>query len=247
MVEGIQDVVMKKDYELVVCATADTHRLLVERYVDGAIILNYRMEDELLTSLANDKLPCVVLDRELKNPYIKNVLLPNEEGSAIAVRYLQKKGHKRIGFIAGSEASYDGETRLKGFRKEIENLDLHFLEKDLIRADFTEMSGYTEMKNYLIKANGDYPTAIICANDEMAIGAVKAIQESKIKVPDDISVVGFDDIYMSSFFTPSLTTISVPRKKWGITAANTLFKMLEQDFEFKPEPLKIELMSRNSG
>src|SRR5690606_30859008 len=143
-----------------------------ERYVDGAIILNYRMEDELLASLANDKLPCVVLDRELKNPYIKNVLLPNEEGSSIAVQYLLGKGHRRIGFIAGSQASYDGETRLKGFRKEIANQGLTFLEKDLIRADFTEMSGYTEMRSYLAKANGDYPTAIICANDEMAIGAV---------------------------------------------------------------------------
>ncbi|MBW8351354.1 LacI family transcriptional regulator [Bacillus sp. IITD106] len=247
MVEGIQDVVMENKYELVVCATADTHRLLVERYVDGAIILNYRMEDELLASLANDKLPCVVLDRELKNPYIKNVLLPNEEGSSIAVQYLLGKGHRRIGFIAGSQASYDGETRLKGFRKEIANQGLTFLEKDLIRADFTEMSGYTEMRSYLAKANGDYPTAIICANDEMAIGAVKAIQESKFKVPEDIAVVGFDDIYMSHFFTPSLTTIKVPRKKWGITAANTLFKMLEQNFDYEAEPLKVELMSRHSG
>ncbi|MBS4218633.1 LacI family DNA-binding transcriptional regulator [Bacillus sp. FJAT-49711] len=247
MVEGIQDVVMKKEYELVVCATVDTHRLLVERYVDGAIILNYHMEDELLESLANEKLPCVVLDRELKNPYIKNVLLPNEEGSAIAVQHLKEKGHKRIGFIAGSEASYDGETRLKGFKKEIVNQGLEFHENDLIRADFTEMSGYIEMKKYLMKSLGQYPSAVVCANDEMAIGAIKAIQESDIKVPEEISVVGFDDIYMSHFFTPSLSTIRVPRKKWGIAAANTLFKMLEQDFDFEPEPLTVELMSRHSG
>lgn len=247
MVEGIQDVVMQNKYELVVCATADTHRLLVERYVDGAIILNYHMDDELLASLANDKLPCVVLDRELQNPYIKNVLLPNEEGSAVAVRYLLEKGHKRIGYVAGSEASYDGETRLRGFRKELHDQGVEFLVRDLIRADFTEISGHNEMNKYLKAADGDLPTTFVCANDEMALGAIKAIQENNLKVPEDIAVVGFDDIYMSNFFTPSLTTIRVPRKEWGTTAAQTLFKMLDQNYDYEPDQVKVELMSRTSS
>ncbi|MBS4177857.1 LacI family DNA-binding transcriptional regulator [Lederbergia citrea] len=247
MVEGIQDIVMKNNYELVVCATSDTHRLLVERYVDGAIILNYHMEDELLASLANERLPCVVLDRELQNPYIKSVLLPNEEGSIIAVRYLLEKGHKRFGYIAGSEESYDGETRLQGFRNELYHQGVVFSDQDLIRADFTEISGYEEMRRYLSESDGNLPTAIVCANDEMALGAIKAIQEKNLKVPEEIAVVGFDDIYMSHFFNPSLTTIRVPRKEWGIAAAQTLFKMLEQKFDFEPDPLKVELMSRTSG
>ena len=79
------------------------------------------------------------------------------------------------------------------------------------------------------------------------LGAIRAIQEKDLRVPEDIAVIGFDDIYQSAVFTPSLTTIRVPRKQWGITAAQTLFKMLDQDFDYQPAPLKVELISRTSG
>lgn len=247
MMEGIQDEVMSKGYELVVCASADRHRLLVESYVDGAIILNYHMEDHLLENLANEKLPIIMLDRELKGPYIKNVLLPNEKGSAMMVNYLISKGHKRIGFIAGSIESYDGETRLKGFIKELKNHNISFLERDLLRADFTELSGFYHMSSYLEQMGNDLPTAIVCANDEMAMGAIRAIQENGLNVPDDIAIVGFDDIYASQNFNPALTTIRVPRKQWGTIAAQSLFQMLDNQFDFEPEPILVELISRTSG
>lgn len=247
MMEGIQDVVMDKGYELVVCASVDKHRLLVERYVDGAIILNYHMDNELLTSLASEKLPVVVLDREVKNPFIKNILLPNQLGSAMSVRHLIEKGHTRIGYIAGSEESYDGESRLKGFLSELQNHRIPFLDTDLLRADFTELSGYLEMSRFLNRMNNDLPSAMICANDEMAMGAARAIQEAGLQIPSDMALVGFDDIYVSKYFTPSLSTIEVPRKQWGTSAAETLFKMLEGQLDFEPDPLTIKLMARNSS
>lgn len=247
MMEGIQDVVMEKGYELVVCASVDKHRLLVERYVDGAIILNYHMDNDLLASLASEKLPVVVLDREVKNPFIKNILLPNQLGSAMSVRHLIEKGHTRIGYIAGSEESYDGESRLKGFLSELKIHSIPFFDTDLMRADFTELSGYLEMSQFLNRMKGDLPSAMVCANDEMAMGAARAIQEAGLQIPVDIALVGFDDIYVSKYFTPSLSTIEVPRKQWGITAAETLFKMLDGQFDFEPEPLAIKLMARNSS
>jgi LacI family transcriptional regulator len=247
MMEGIQDVVMQKGYELVVCASVDKHRLLVERYVDGAIILNYHMDDELLQSIATEKFPCIVMDRELQNPFIKNILLPNELGTATAVNYLIEKGHKRIGFIAGSKESYDGETRLKGFKEEVQKHNMNFLEHDLLRADFTEASGYLAMSQYMDQMGKELPSAIVCANDEMAMGAIRAVQERELKVPEDIAVVGFDDIYVSQFFNPPLTTIRVPRKQWGTIAAETLFKMIDNQFDYEPDPISVELMSRNSG
>ena len=247
MMEGIQDVVLKNGYELVVCTSVDKHRLLVEGYVDGAIILNYHIEDELLLSIANEKLPCVVLDREVHNPYIKNVLLPNEKGSSIAVNYLIEKGHKRIGFITGSEQSYDGETRLNGFRRELDKNNISLLETDILRADFTELSGYLVMKQFLNRVGNDYPSAIFCTNDEMAMGAIRAIQERDLKVPEHIAVVGFDDINVSQFLNPSLTTIRVPRKQWGIIAAETMFKMIDNQFEYEPDPISVELICRTSG
>ncbi len=247
MMEGIQDVVMDKGYELVVCASVDKHRLLVERYVDGAIILNYHMDNELLTSLASEKLPVVVLDREVKNPFIKNILLPNQLGSAMSVRHLIEKGHTRIGYIAGSEESYDGESRLKGFLSELQNHSIPFLDTDLLRADFTELSGYLEMSRFLNRMNNDLPSAMVCENDEMAMGAARAIQKAGLQIPSDMALVGFDDIYVSKYFTPSLSTIEVPRKQWGTSAAETLFKMLEGQLDFEPDPLTIKLMARNSS
>lgn len=247
MMEGIQDVVMQNGYELVVSASVDKHRLLIERYVDGAIILNYHMEDELLEEIVSNKFPCVVLDREMNHPFIKGVQLPNERGSQLAVHHLLEKGHIRIGYIAGSTESYDGETRLKGFKNELDKKGLTLLEHDLIRADFTEISGYQGMTKYLEQAGDRLPSAFVCANDEMAMGAIRAIKEKGLQVPEDISIVGFDDINLSQHFTPSLTTIRVPRKKWGMVAAETLFKMLEQKFDEEPEAISVELMSRNSG
>lgn len=247
MVEGIQDEVIKNGYELVVCASVDKHRLLIERYVDGAIILNYHMKDELLLSIANEKLPLIVMDRELQSPYIKNVLLPNETGSARAVNYLIEKGHKRIGYIAGSQQSYDGESRLKGFLKELNLHNIHFNEQDFLRADFTESSGYLKMSNYMDQMGNDLPSAIVCANDEMAMGAIRAAKERNLNVPEDIAIVGFDDIYVSQFCTPPLTTIKVPRKQWGTIAAQTLIKLLDKQYEYEIEPITIELMTRDSG
>ncbi|OOE14501.1 LacI family DNA-binding transcriptional regulator [Fictibacillus arsenicus] len=248
MMEGIQDVVIQNGYELMVYASDDKHRLLVERYVDGAIILNYHMEDSFLESIADEKLPCIVLDREMETPFINQVLLPNERGSAMAVHYLLEKGHKRIGYMAGSTESYDGEMRLKGFKKEMQKHNHSFSEKDLLRADFTESSGYLAMFQYIEKHTQNVPTAFICANDEMAMGAIRAIKEKNLKVPDDIAIIGFDDIYVSQHFSPSITTIKVPRKQWGIIAAHSLFKMMDSKYKVETDgAVSIELMSRTSG
>lgn len=247
MVEGVQDEVIKNNYEFVVSATVDSHKLLVERYVEGAIILNYHIEDDLLLSIADEKMPCVVLDREIQEPYIKNVLIPNEEGSRLLVQNLLEQGHKRIGYMTGADYSFDGERRLQGFRQALEEQGIEFLKSDLIRADFTEISGFREMVKFIDSKNRDLPTAFVCGNDEMAIGAIRALQTKQIKVPEDIAVVGFDNIILSNFFTPSLTTIQVPRKQWGTIAAQTLLKMLDGNMDFEPEPLQIELIKRNSG
>ncbi|RLQ96625.1 LacI family DNA-binding transcriptional regulator [Falsibacillus albus] len=247
MMEGIQDVVMEKGYELVVSSSVDRHRMLVERYVDGAIVLNYHMEDELLYSLASEKLPIVVLDRELNHSNIQNVLLPNNEGARKAAEYLIESGHKRLGFIAGSEESYDGEQRLSGFREELLKGKIPFQIEDLLRADFTEESGYQAMKIRMEKDKSGIPTAFLCANDEMAMGAIRAIQEYGLNVPEDISIIGFDDINVAQYFTPSLTTMRIPRKEWGINAAHTLFDMIERKPDNELASIKVDFMKRNSG
>ncbi|WP_101845556.1 LacI family DNA-binding transcriptional regulator [Halobacillus sp. Marseille-P3879] len=246
LLEGIQRTVIKRGYEMVVCASDHKHRLLLEQYVDGAIILNYHIGDELLDSLANDKFPIVVLDRELENPHINQILLPNKLGMEQAVNHLVDQGHQRIGFIAGSIESFDGESRLEGFKESLAEKGLTLYDGDLIRADFTEISGLLSMNKFL-EENSDYPTAFVSANDEMAMGAIKAIQQKGRKVPEDIALVGFDDIDLARYAQPSLTTIRVQKKQWGQTAAETLFDMLENKEEFKEAEIPIEFIHRHSS
>ncbi|WP_413379436.1 LacI family DNA-binding transcriptional regulator [Alkalihalobacillus sp. 1P02AB] len=245
LLEGIQDVVIERGYEMVVCATVDRHRLLIEKHVDGAIILNYHITDQLIEDLASSRMPIVLLDRKVEGPFTKNVLLPNEAGIEQSVEHLVKKGHKRIGFIAGAIDSYDGETRLKGFLQAMEKHQIRFLPEDLIRADFTELSGLLSMKQYL-EDQQTYPTAFISANDEMAMGAIKAVQEKGMSVPNDIAFIGFDDIALAQYFQPPLTTVRVLKKQWGMEAAETLFELLEGKKHVQVEPVPIEFISRSS-
>ncbi len=246
MLEGVHEVVMREGYELVVCASVDKHRLLIEQYVDGAIIFNFHMKDELLERVASEKMPLVVMDREIDHPYIHNLVLPNREGIEEALVHLVDKGHRHIGFMAGSEKSYDGEMRLSAYQRFMEGHGLGVESKNIIRADFTELSGYLTMKDYLDRLEKPL-TAFVCANDEMAIGAIKAINEHGINVPTDIAVVGFDDIEISQFITPALTTVRVQKKHWGIQAAETLFKMVDKQFDVVSEVPALQLIKRSSG
>ncbi|GAB2574875.1 LacI family DNA-binding transcriptional regulator [Gracilibacillus alcaliphilus] len=246
MLEGIQNEVEKNGYEMVVCASADMHRLLKERYVGGAIILNYHIDNDLLHVLASEKYPFVVLDREIDNPHIEQILLPNKQGIEQSVDHLIQRGHRRIGFIAGGQQSFDGEKRLEGFQESMEQRGLVVSPKDIIRADFTEVSGLLTMKEYL-KQEADYPTAFISANDEMAMGAIKAVQQKGMQVPNDIAFVGFDNIEIAKYFQPALSTVQVNQKEWGAVAAKMLFdKINKTDFN-KQTSIPIEFIERESS
>ncbi|WP_201714304.1 LacI family DNA-binding transcriptional regulator [Rossellomorea arthrocnemi] len=246
LLEGVQDVVIKNGYEMVVCASNSKHRLLVENYVDGAIILNFHVDDHTIEFLANEKMPIVTLDREMTNQNIKNVLLQNKVGIDLAVKHLVDKGHQRIGFIGGSFDSYDGEMRLAGFKDSMKKNNVPVIEGDFIRANFTEISSLLVMDQY-INDNEIYPTAFVCANDEMAMGAIKAFQQNGINVPNDVSVVGFDDIALSKHFDPPISTVRIQKKLWGKTAAEILFKMLNKQYDFQTPDIPIEFIHRSSS
>lgn len=225
LLEGIQDVVVSHGYELVVCASNERHRMLTERLVDGAIILNYHIDSDLLKTVASEKMPLIVLDREIEHPHIYNALLPNEKGIQQALKHLEGKGHKEIGFIAGSIDSYDGEARLNAFKTYIKNHNLIANQNTILRADFTEDSGYKTMQAFL-NNNHQYPTAFVAANDEMAMGVIRAIKERGLSVPADIAVVGFDDIIIAQYFQPSITTVRVHKKQWGERVAKAMLDIL---------------------
>lgn len=244
ILEGIHDAVIQTDYELIVCPESWTKRkVLTHRQVDGAIVFDYKIDSETIVKLASKKFPIVVLDRNLVSDYLFPLLLDNDQGAKDAFYHLYNQGARRIFFVSGAADSFDNAERKKAFLREAEKNNLPITCFD---GNFTEQSGYGVAQT-IIQRN-ELPDAVFCANDQMAIGFMKAMKEHGLKAPDDIGVVGFDDIKIAQYLQPSLSTVSSSRFSWGAAAANQLIDFLENGNPF-PQPFRIgtRLMERESS
>jgi LacI family transcriptional regulator len=243
ILEGIHDAVLKTDYELLVCPDSQTKRkILTHRQVDGAIVFDSKVKDETVLKLASQRFPIVVLDRYLEADYLFPLLIDNQEGVKEAFYHLYDQGAQRISFISGALDSFDNMERKRAFLHEA---DRNNLTVPCYNGNFTEESGYGIAKT-ILTAN-ELPDAVFCANDQMAIGFIKAMKEHHIKVPGDVAVVGFDDIRIARYMQPSLTTIGAPRFFWGSKAATQLIDFLEAGHPFQPTRIPTQLIQRESS
>lgn len=248
VLRGVQDVAICNNYNLIACTHRMTEKFLSERRVDGAIILSPIIPDELILKNAGPNFPIVVMDRELECEYIYRVLLDNVKGAYEATKYLINQGNSRIAYISGPEISYDNRKRLAGYQKALEESNIGFENNLVVQGRFTEEGGYGAMKLLLINSRlSNKPLdAVFCANDEMAIGAINALNEEGVRVPEDISIVGYDDIRISSYVQPSLTTVSHYNYEWGVMAANLVFQGMKENFKGDSVILPPKLIVRNS-
>lgn len=249
VLRGVQDVAICNNYNLIACTHRMTEKFLSERRVDGAIILSPNIPDDVILRAAGPNFPIVVMDRELDCEHICNVLIDNEQGAFSATKHLMDLGHKRIAYISGPFISYDNMRRLDGYKKALEEGNIPFDPSLVVQGRFTEDGGYGAMKLILLnsKLDNNPLDAVFCANDEMAIGAINALNEEKVKVPEDISIVGYDDIRLASYIHPSLTTISHYKYEWGTMAANLVFQGLKEDFKGGKVILPAKLVIRSSS
>ena len=197
-------------------------KALYEKYADGLILLTARMEKDRIESLA-EKYPVVLACEYLKGSNISTVSINNISAARRATEHLIKLGHKRIAHITGPMNVILSRDRLKGYKQTMKTYGSEIDPLLINEGDFYYKTGYDLMLKLMSIDNP--PTAIFAANDEMAIGAIKAIQSQGLKVPEDIAIVGFDNIKMSAFFSPSLTTISQPTYKIGEKAMNLLLNL----------------------
>jgi len=200
--------------------------LYKQRKVDGLIILAPSIHEKSLEKLVYENIPFVIVGGMEENKYINCVDIDNIKGTREAVQYLLNLGHRRIGLVAGILYVMDGRQRLQGY---IDTLNSHNIEIDndlIFKGDFTEKSGYDAL--YYFFSLKLPPTAIFCSNDHMAVGLYKAAHEKNIKIPDDLSVIGFDDIKLASFLTPPLTTIKQPIDTLGKTTAELIIDYIEK-------------------
>jgi LacI family transcriptional regulator len=255
LVRGIQDVLHAFGYNLLIYCTLENRKQDVDKFLNvgiigGMIVMTPVVKNEDILRWANEY-KIITLDRDIKDKgrhMIKSVRINNEKGAYEVVRYLHDLGHTKIAFMKGPKDSLDAKERYKGFVRAMHDLKLEIKNDYVLDGNFTEQSGYESMKEYLKKTSRkDLPTAIFCSNDEMAIGAMKAIKEIGLSVPDDLSVVGFDDIELASYVTPSLTTVRRPMYQLGSLAAHMLLSLLNNADAFLSDVvLDVNLVIRNS-
>lgn len=182
-----------------------------------------------LRSMGNNKkaIPVVSIERRANTYGIASVVVNNIHGGSLATKHLIDCGCRNIANITGPLSSSIVQDRLSGYKDELIKEGLEISSERIVEGDYSPLSGYHAMKQILL--SGIDIDGLFAANDQMAIGAIKAIKENGLRIPEDMKVVGFDNSFIASIVEPSLTTINVPKYKMGNAAAEVLIKRIETD------------------
>ena len=229
---GVQDVAEENEYSVILCNTDRVRgrelrflKALRGQWVDGLILNPSEVTFGDLQDLQDAQIPVVLIGSQIDHPDLDVVMVNNVQGAYDAVSHLIDLGHRRIGLVGGQRAASSGEQRFQGYIRALADHDIPVDEEIITEGRFTREGGYESMKRLL--ALQSPPTAVFASSDVMAIGALMAIQEQGLQVPNDVSLVGFDDIAEASTTTPKLTTVSQPKYQTGEVAAQLLFDRVE--------------------
>ncbi|AIQ65635.1 LacI family transcriptional regulator [Paenibacillus stellifer] len=214
------------------------------RSVDGVVIVLADALDPGVEELVDSGLPCVILDYESRKA--GTVCSDNVNGSFLAVQYLYELGHRHIAHISGGEVTFAGRHRRLGYEMAVSRLKLGKREDYIVTGGvhFSTRDGYAAMS--LLLDLDQPPTAVLAAGDNLALGAIKAAQDRGLKVPEDLSVIGFDDIEAAGLVTPALTTIRQDISSIGKRAADMLIQSIETVRAPEAVVLPVELVVRDS-
>ncbi|MFC5463957.1 LacI family DNA-binding transcriptional regulator [Lederbergia graminis] len=219
----------KLGYELNIFLTKNEFTALANIFgkrIDGAIISNEYIREEHVEKIEQANIPTVFLDREFVGRTISSIVFDSYKGGQDVARYLLNLGHRKICYIRGYENLYDDVQRFKGFIDTIDKSGILFSHDDLLVGYFEEEASYAAVKAY-VKSGKALPDAFLAANDLSAIGCMKALKSEGIIVPDDVSVIGFDNIDLSEYVSPLLTTVNNPIARQGILAVDSLIEIIQ--------------------
>jgi LacI family transcriptional regulator len=237
MKEGVN----RSGYDLIVCSGKQSHLLLPQRMIDGAIILDATFSSEELLKYADLGHKLVVMDRDLDHPNVNQVLLDNKAGAALATEYLIEMGHRKLYVVTGPQGSFDSRQRLQAVKQTIDRIpDMEYVQ---IEGDFNKSAG--ELAGMRITQEYSGPAAVFCLNDEMAIGMYDYLATTDIRLGRDIHLIGFDNIGVSGYIQPRLATIDYSKRKWGVLASEQLLKLITGD-EVDHERIYVTLVKGGS-
>ncbi|MCI0512459.1 LacI family transcriptional regulator [candidate division KSB1 bacterium] len=247
VLEGIEAELAINNYNLVLNLIPEQHqgtlpKMVQERRVDGLILIGV-FNIGLVQSLLDFQIPLVLVDPKILIEGCHQVVIDNEHGAFLATQYLIQRGHARIGFISGDLIRLSFQQRLNGYMKALRFYKIP-VEADLVRTGGLE-NGY-ELVQQLLDLPVR-PTAIFCANDINAIYGCKAIREHDLKIPEDLSLVGFDDIELAKLASPPLTTVRVHKEELGSIAVRALLRIIQNE-KISPQStiVPVRLVERES-
>ncbi|MFV0466814.1 MAG: LacI family DNA-binding transcriptional regulator [Lachnospiraceae bacterium] len=222
IIKGINDYAEANGFDLMICTHKACEKYMRSNLTSGCIALDSKMSNDLILRMSNSSYPIVVLDREVHANNVKSIVVNNYDSFADLIQGVVDKGYKRFSFIGGLESTSDNRERYQAFLDIMEKNHLNFSQKQYYSGNYREKSGYTAAKIMLL--SGNVPEVVVCANDNMAIGAIKAFRENGLKVPQDVAVTGFDDCDLAEM--AGLTTVSIPNYERGYMAAQCLVDLI---------------------
>lgn len=250
----IETVGFENGYSVILCnSSGDLKKeaayieTLMSHQIDGIILISVNSTLENLNKIKERNIPFVVVDRDFPQYDGDTVLVNNELGGYLATKHLIDLGHQKIACIEGSSNLNPSSDRFKGYLRALEESNIPFNEQYLVRGDFEYQSGeaaFEELCSLKVR-----PTAIFACNDMMAIGALRRAKSLKVHIPEDISLVGFDNISFASAVSPSLTTISQPIQELSRQAVSILINKIQNRDDVQPAKkilLDPELVIRES-
>ena len=238
----------KRGKLIILCDTDDdvqiekeTLSLMISRKVDGLLLVPVGLSSDHLSKLKS--LPTVMIDRYFQDLPIPHVSTNNYEGAYEATKYLIDRNHKKITCIQGISHTISNVERIKGFNQAIEDSSVSADHCEIIGSDFSLACGYEAAKEALSKK--DRPTAIFALGNQIALGALKAIKENALSVPEDISIISFDEQPFFELTSPTITTVKQPIEQIGQVASELLFELMDKR-EVSSQLLPATLIERNS-
>nr|WP_086938748.1 HTH-type transcriptional repressor PurR [Thaumasiovibrio occultus] len=247
VVHGVEEHCYKSGYTLILCNTEgdltkqrDYLRMLAEKRVDGLLVMCSDLDDQLQALLERQKeLPMVIMDWGTESLQTDKIRDNAEKGAYMATRHFIENGHQKIGCVTGQKHKTTCIERMKGFGQAMAEANLSVNDNWIIEGDFEGETGVNAAKQFI--SMNERPTAIFCFNDIMAMALISTFEQSGIRVPDDVSIIGYDNIDLSPYFTPPLTTIHQPKHRLGKKAVELLLARIkdkeaqQQLFIMEPE------------
>ena len=237
LIQSFEEIAVAHGYEILVSSSNSDPavlttcvRRMLERKVEGVAVLSFGAEEPVLDRLVHRDIPMVLAEFRLDDPKVSTILLDYKTGIRAAIGHLVDLGHSKIAFLAGPHKLHSALTRENDFRAVMQDAGLATQKKWIIECDHTLKGGVAGFAR--LQALGARPTAIVCSNDMTAIGVLRAAYMEGLRVPDDVSVIGLDDIDFAEFTLPPLTTIRLSRGD----LARAAFEALRQQAEDPGNP-----------